>query len=171
MKYLFLILFLFGTAFAEPNVVLNRDITSLKSKVKAYRSSDQAMGSGAYDTVDFNAESFDINNEFNTSTYRFQPTKAGYYLISTYVGINDIDVDDDFILRIRKNNGSTDSTEGVVADKGSVASHDLRLSLTNLIYLDGNDDYIFVEVYHDYGSNRNISGGSDESGFIAVQVL
>lgn len=48
----------------------------------AYMSSDQSVTSAVWTKAQFNTESFDTASNFNTSTYRFTPTVAGYYQVN-----------------------------------------------------------------------------------------
>jgi len=61
-------------------------LTTIKPVVPAfsvYRNGDQAITSGTYTKMQLNAENFDTDNFFDSTTnYRFQPTIAGYYQIN-----------------------------------------------------------------------------------------
>lgn len=51
------------------------------TRIKAYKSADQLNIPAAWTKIQLEAEDYDTQGEFNTGTYRFTCTKAGYYLI------------------------------------------------------------------------------------------
>ncbi len=53
---------------------------------RAYRTTDQSSASGALTKVVFNAEIWDTAASYDTSTARFTPNVAGYYLIMCSIG-------------------------------------------------------------------------------------
>ena len=58
-----------ATCFAENN----------KPRFYAYRNGSQSIANNTYTVIQFNAENFDSDSKFDTSTYRFTPTVAGFY--------------------------------------------------------------------------------------------
>lgn len=51
----------------------------------AYLGSSQAISSATYTKLNMDTEEFDTANCFNTSTYRFTPTVAGYYQFNAQI--------------------------------------------------------------------------------------
>lgn len=51
------------------------------SMVRATLSANQALGTGGWQKINFNTETFDTANEFDTSNARFTATKAGFYRV------------------------------------------------------------------------------------------
>lgn len=49
---------------------------------RAYATNQQSFSANTWTKVVFDAEAFDTDNTFNTSTYRFTPGVAGYYSVS-----------------------------------------------------------------------------------------
>jgi hypothetical protein len=58
----------------------NRTSFQIPNVVRGKKSSDQSVTSNADAVIAFN-DDYDSNNWWNASTYQFQPTIAGYYLI------------------------------------------------------------------------------------------
>ena len=48
----------------------------------AYLNANQNIATSTFTKIALNAELFDTDNNFDTSTYRFTPTVAGYYQIN-----------------------------------------------------------------------------------------
>ena len=63
--------------------------SSQNSKVSAYMSADQnTFVTGTPQILEFDAENFDTNNEFDIGAYKFTATKAGFYKIDSNVLYN-----------------------------------------------------------------------------------
>jgi hypothetical protein len=103
----------------------------------AYRtSSDFSFSASTWTKVPFNAELFDTDSCYDSSTnYRFTPTKAGYYQINYSVRIESASL----------------SSYGKVYKNGTGYSASFALTYTNvtptLVYLNGSTDYIEAYVY------------------------
>ena len=130
----------------------------------AYRNTtNQSFTSGVNTKIAYNAEDFDTNNNFDSTTnYRFTPTTAGYYLISasmTYGGT---------LTRVQLKlykNGSNYSrwidTNG--SDNTGIYNG------TSLVYANGSSDYF--EVYGEFtGTSPVIFAGLEYNYFNGVWV-
>ncbi len=65
--------------------------STLTSAVRAYLTTSAQTVSTGYAsraTVQFNAESFDVDGEFSTSTYTFTPAATGKYQLNIHIGWN-----------------------------------------------------------------------------------
>jgi len=60
-------------------------------KFKAYRNATQAITTATWTTVQLNAEAFDPNSNFDTSTYMYTVPVTGYYLLTGCIGISAAD--------------------------------------------------------------------------------
>ena len=103
---------------------------------RAYMVAAQSISAFTFTKLNFSTEVFDTNSNYNTSTYRFTPTVAGYYQIAAFLYVSST-----FQLYILKN-GSTDATGQYSSAVGN--------SVSSLVYLNGSSDY--VEVYY-YGNS------------------
>ena len=118
----------------------------------AYRSADTAFVNGVWTKTPFNAESFDTDNCFDSTTnYRFTPNKAGYYNIQTQVRVSPSPVKW-AQLRLYKN-GSSVRTHLI---DSAASNQDLRIS--TLIYMNGSSDYL--EIYYYVEGTGNVGGDS-----------
>ena len=125
---------------ATPGVPVNGPAFS------AYKSGAQAYTSNTYTKIQINAESFDTNSCYDSTTnYRFTPTIAGYYIctgqIQTTAGTY-VETD------IYKNGVSNGYTQ---------ISGAWGIPTTQLIYLNGSTDYI--ELYGFISTSGNINAG------------
>lgn len=93
--------------------------------------------------VPVNTTDFDTTGAFNTSTYQFTPTVAGYYLFNGYAAIpgSSAYLAD---LALYKN--------GTIHNGGPLASG-FSCGITAIVYMNGSTDYI--EMYY-----RQLSGSS-----------
>lgn len=138
-----------------PNSVVSMSVKTVfeKSVVRAYRSSDQtgiATG-GLPKIVNFNVESIDSLSEFDITTNigRFTPTRAGWYRVSTQVKF-DAGIDVTFgILYLIKNGTNIVNTTHNFSGIGTAS-----IPLNDIVYLDGDTDYLEIGVYHNTGANR-----------------
>jgi hypothetical protein len=98
---------------------------------------NQTLTAGSDTVVACSAKEFDTNTNYNTSTYRFTPTVAGYYLISGRVFLGDsTGTVSRSIVSIYKN--------GVVAKSGDDVgdANGYGLSISALIFMNGTTDYV-----------------------------
>jgi hypothetical protein len=86
--------------------------------------------------IQFNTEDFDTNSNFNTSTYRFTPTVAGYYQISAGLRGNGSTTNTGTTLHIYKNGSAYLSS-------GSTSTNLAQFpTISALISMNGSTDYI-----------------------------
>ncbi|MFA5658018.1 MAG: hypothetical protein WC900_01905 [Oscillospiraceae bacterium] len=126
------------------------------TKVFAYLSSNQNINVTSPIKISFNAEYFDIQSEFDTSTNIFTAKKAGYYIINAAISIipyaalpypND---DNKFAyLYINGNKYPNASANmGFIHSKGGG-----RINFSIIVYLDINDTVeIYTESQTDYAT-------------------
>ena len=125
----------------------------------AYLNSTQSFTGGVWTKVQLNAEEWDTNSNFDSSTnYRFTPTVAGYYQVncqaqpvSTFSGAN--------LVSIYKNGSQY---------KSAYLSTFGIPTLSAMVYLNGSTDYI--ELYTNLGTSQSMTASSVVvymSGFLA----
>ena len=100
---------------------------------RAYMANAQTISGNTFTKLNFNAETFDTNNCFDITNYRFTPTVAGYYQVNvfTYFSITG--------QVYAYKNGNADIVGMYLNSTGHVA--------TGLIYLNGTTDYIEAYFY------------------------
>ena len=125
----------------------------------AYRSGNQTLSTSTLTKIQYNAENFDTNNNFDSTTnYRFTPTVAGYYQINYQVGVSTTACTME--LRVVKN-GDTNLGGGFW-----VTTNVVRGTGSNVIYFNGSTDYL--EIYATISSGQTLdSANTYFSGFLA----
>lgn len=130
---------------------------------RAYRNtSAQTFTAATYTKVQWNAESFDTDNCFDSTTnYRFTPTKAGYYLFSTTV----TGQTGGFFISAFYKNGTINAAMRNIPFSGAFAAS----TNSTLINCNGTTDYVEVYAYGSSGSPQ-VDNGTDLSYFTGVWV-
>lgn len=135
------------------NVSITRiDAPSVSTGTRAYSSVFQSVPAGSgYTVIQFGNEDFDVNNEYNTSTYRFTAQSAGYYLV-TVSGYMSTQAAEAALVGIRKN-GAT-----IIGRKWSQASNGTHAHpiCTDLVYLNAGD-YIEGVARHTASASRSLN--------------
>jgi len=130
----------------------------------AYRATtDQSITTATLTKVQLNAESFDTDNCFDSTTnYRFTPTKAGYYQINSTIY---------FV-------GTTLTREiGSIYKNGSEYARFNDFSITSnfsnsggtLVYFNGTTDYVELFVYM-AGTTLLVAQGQSQTTFSGVWI-
>jgi len=137
------------------------------SRVRVHLSGTQSVAKNSDVKVQLDTEDFDTNTEFDSTTnYRFTAKKVGYYSVSAAVFFNAPETTNvDYNLYIYKN--------GVSVSRGnnnSNSSTSIGVSITDVIYLDGVDDYLEMYVRHNASTSLNLSEYSDRT-FMAISKL
>jgi hypothetical protein len=110
--------------------------------------------------IQLNTDEFDTNSNFDTSTYRFTPTVAGYYQISA---------------GLRATGATTNTSSGIIIYKNGssyVANYSQATNITqyptisSLIYMNGSTDYI--EFYGTVTGSGTASFGTSAAGAYAT---
>ena len=137
---------------------------------RAFRNtSQQSFNQNTATKVQFNGESFDTDNCFDSTTnYRFTPNKAGYYQISsnvTWSGAGSETIKELYIYKngsrytdLFSSNGS--GKPGATCNNGS----------SSLVYLNGTTDYVEIFIYDSDASVRNVLNGEAQSHFSGVWI-
>jgi hypothetical protein len=111
----------------------------------AYNNASQTINTTTATKVQFNTEEFDTNNNFDSTTnYRFTPTVAGYYQVTSQVNYS-AGLISNAIIWIYKN--------GSVFKRGnrsySSALTFVGINVSSLLYMNGSTDYIEIYTYQD----------------------
>lgn len=137
---------------------------------RAFRNtSQQSFSANTYTKIQFNAETFDTANCFDSTTnYRFTPTTAGYYQINlgiTWSGVNATTVKAGAIYK----NGSIYAVITSSAGSGTPGAS-AAANGGDLVYLNGSTDYVEGYIYDSDGVARNVLNGSSDSYFSGVWI-
>jgi hypothetical protein len=126
--------------------------------------SDQTTTFNVLTKVEFNGETFDTDNCFDSTTnYRFTPTKAGYYQLNFNMLFAGGSGDAGEAL-FRKNNTTNFSTNYGVRTGGSTS-----LNSSMIMYLDGSTDYAEVFLVA-YTSNGTVKANVVNTSFSGVWI-
>jgi len=131
----------------------------------AYRNSAQAISSGVYTELVLNTEFYDTNSWYDTSTGRFTPQLAGYYLMSGMVIIAGLSNATYIVSSLYKNG------EAVALDARTVAAtttNDPGTSLTVPVYLNGSTDYVSYYCLHTSTGSKNTDSATGHTAFFGA---
>jgi hypothetical protein len=120
--------------------ILGTNVVGTGPAFSAYMSANQTVTTGVTTKVILNTETFDTNNNFDSTTnYRFTPTVAGYYQFNgTLYGQATTNMAAIYV-QISKN--GTLYQYGVIQNI-TVATLPQGLTINSLIYLNGSTDYV-----------------------------
>ena len=127
----------------------------------SYMSSTQSIGNNSTTTLAFNNDSgttggikaYDTDNAFDTSNYRFTPQTAGYYFAFMYVGLQDLNSGNVYVINLMKN-GTSDGNKFSQFQIKQNGTDNIYGNTQGITYLNGSSDYINATLYHNHGSNR-----------------
>lgn len=137
---------------------------------RAFRNtSQQSFSQSTYVKIQFNAESYDTANCFDSTTnYRFTPNVAGYYDINLNVQFSGTNSGSLKELVIYKN-GSAYSQVFSSAGSGTPGAT-CSVNGGDLIYLNGTTDYVEGYIYDSDAVARNVLNGESKSFFSGVWI-
>ena len=104
----------------------------------ASMSTAQTITTSTFTKVNFNTEEWDTNSNYDTSTYRFTPTVAGYYQVSCSIDAGTSTAATRVLPNIYKN-GSVYRYGG---NLGTVAGNSFSSVCSSIVYMNGSTDYI-----------------------------
>jgi hypothetical protein len=134
---------------------------------RAYRAtSSQTISLQTFTKVQFNAESWDTDNCFDSTTnYRFTPNKAGYYSLTTRIGF-DQSPNNLVIIELHKNGVQIDTLQ-----YGSpVNSTDYNKGNNAIAYANGTTDYFEIFVYLSASTTRKVDFGEAWTVFTGIWI-
>jgi hypothetical protein len=122
---------------------------------QGYLTGNQSIPNGADAVIQF-ADDIDTNNWYDTGTYRFTPTVAGYYSISAAAWLSAANVNTDQVnLQARKNNNTFAIIQCPLPnDVGQ------SLTFTKIIYMNGSSDYIDFTIYQGSGNTIDLQASN-----------
>ena len=131
---------------------------------KAYFSSNVSVGAASDTIATFNAEDFDTDNAFDTSTYRFTPQTAGKYYLYVNIQVSSATNGELYVVYIRKN--------GLFIGRGwhapgSTNTHSLKAYTIQTA--NGSTDYFDVVYY--FASAKTANGTLGESEFGGYKLI
>ena len=132
----------------------------------AYLSSNQSPSGSTYTKIQFDTEEFDTDSCFNTSTYKFTPTVAGYYQVNATIGFDATSVNPQWGgVAIYKN--------GAVVRQNRVTGNtytSCAAPVSSVVYLNGSTDYLEIFAITNGGTGVFVSSSGQWSNFSAALV-
>ena len=134
----------------NPTITLGTNTTvNTQDYFLAKMDGDQTMSDNTWTEIEFDLDVHDPNSWFNTSTRKFQPTKAGKYYAYAIMAINSGGNGNIYLnqLAIGKNTTTvTDSSPVAYAhfDYRSERISDNILQCSNIVDMNGSSDYLHV---------------------------
>jgi len=115
------------------------------------------ISQSTFTKVTLSAKDFDTNNNFNTSTYNFTPTVAGYYQLTGVASFGSAGgtYPNNGQLAIYKNSGAVSASQF-----SSGTNQIFALTTSTLVYMNGSTDTASLYVYMTGGTNGALNGGS-----------
>jgi hypothetical protein len=124
----------------------------------AYVNGPQVISNYTYTKIKFNAELFDTHGFFNSSTYVFQPTIAGYYVINGNVNLYYASSSSHAGIISLYKNGSTYKAGNIATGFSGFYPNS---TVTSLVYFNGSTDYIEMYALFNYAVGTTPTVGGD----------
>ncbi|MEE3254570.1 MAG: hypothetical protein VX199_02600 [Chloroflexota bacterium] len=133
---------------------------------RAYASSDQTFANNTQTVCAFNAEEFDTDSAYNTSTYKFTPQTAGWYFIGAIWGTgNGTAANLTMQTAITKNGGTHVRNFFTVGNTSNVSSY-----IASIIQFNGSSDYVQLTGNHTHGGNATMDSSSPLNYFFGFRI-
>ena len=123
-------------------------------------SADQTLSSGTWTAIAFNTEVYDTNSNYNTSTYAFTPTVAGYYNFTAV--IRSASTTSRFYTKFLKNGSIS-----YFGNDFNFAANSLNSNYSALIYMNGSGDSVVSQLFIQGASLATGNGPMAFSAFLA----
>ena len=119
-----------------------------RSVFRARRTSNQTISNNTTTVIQFDAEDFDLDGCYSTSTYKWTPAKAGYYYIEAQVDTAYDNNEDITIAVVIRKNGNSELLMTRSFDVGSGVDNSFPVS--GIVYSDGDDNFDVTLYHYDY---------------------
>lgn len=129
----------------------------------AYSSGAQSVASGSATKVQFNSELWDTDGRYDAATnFRFTPSVAGKYNLKASVDLLAVDSGKRVEVHIYKNGAIL--VAGARFWNGSGAASEVQATVSCDVDANGADSFT-AHVYHNHGSNRDVSPDANRTFF------
>ena len=128
--------------------------------------STQSISHATLTTIVFDAENYDTDNCFDTSTYRFTPTVAGKYFLFANTRLNvGTDLNNNFELEIRHS-----AYNSRVRATGRTSAN-TTWNVSTILDFNGTDEYARCTFYQDTGSSKSLDNGNGDTLFGGFRII
>jgi len=135
---------------------------------RAYVSGTQTLTNFVVHTMRADAEVWDTTDAYDTTTFRFTPQVAGYYLMTATAAISGFADGKRMSINLYRNGGDSQSVD--CQSLASGAADSIRLNATAIMYLNGTTDYVTCALYQNGAGTYNIDSTYNRSQFAGVLV-
>jgi hypothetical protein len=122
-------------------------------------SADQSITSGVDTTVEF-VDQYDPQGWYDAGTYRFQPTIAGYYLITYQAWWGAAADTNQFNIQITDQSGNQLAINQIPTDTVTGSSH----TIARIHYMNGSGDYVYFTAFNGSSGTVDIQRGGTAYG-------
>ena len=137
----------------------------------AYRSGNQSLSNATTTKIEFNAETYDTANAFDSSTnYRFTPQTAGKYHLLAYffVGGSSADTEEAQIY-IYKNGSNTFFYE--IDNRSGTNGYNTSQFISAIVEANGSSDYFEVYARVKGAGTKNLVSGANQCWFQGYKII
>ena len=137
----------------------------------AYRSGNQSLSNATTTKIEFNAETYDTANAFDSSTnYRFTPQTAGKYHLLAYffVGGSSADTEEAQIY-IYKNGSNTFFYE--IDNRNGTNGYNTSQFISAIVEANGSSDYFEVYARVKGAGTKNLVSGANQCWFQGYKII
>ena len=146
--------------------VTGTGIPIVPSAFRAFLGSDQILANSTTTVISMANETFDTDNFYNTSTYKFTPTIAGYYYLNGCLQFSNSTGNYLFDAKLYKNTDVI--ARGNVWNDGS--NSEMHTYVSTIVAANGSSDYFQIQGFQPSGGNITITAGSNNSFFEAFYI-
>ena len=148
------------------NIAIGSGVTLLSSTpaFEATMSANQTISTGTITKLVYDTETFDTDNCYDSTNYRFTPTEAGKYQVGMQVRVDGNPLEA-VTLYFYKNGSQNKRIQFYCANTG--ANQSLGI-FTAVVELNGSTDY--VEAYVRLTSTTSVFGNNDDNYFTAYRI-
>jgi len=128
---------------------------------RAFRNSAQTITHDTYEVVECANESFDLQNWYDTSTFKYTPQVAGYYQFDAHIWIAGLSTNN-VELQVALYKNTTRVTRSCKTDTTTYNGQQGQ-GIHDIIQLNGSSDYVQLRLlqYNSSSSNRDLSFGTE----------
>lgn len=134
----------------------------------AYQGTGTTMANATSTKISFQTEEFDTNSNFDNANFRFTPTVAGYYQLSSAVSMPSFSTGNgDVFIMIYKNGSEYKRAFNFAA---GVSGHNYQPIISSLVYANGTTDYFEIYAFQSSGASVVTSASGATTWFNGAMV-
>jgi len=125
---------------------------------RAYNNGSQLLNHNTNTVIEMNAESFDVDSKFDTSTYKYTPASVGYYYLNAglYFNFNDSSLGRRIKVAIHKNGSNIAEHFFMLVDGSADILNEVSVNISVVNYSSNTSDY-----YQVVGLQNNANGNNN----------